>query len=165
MWALFFTLLAALAWWAPGAFIGAAVFTAVMAVVSIVFNSEIARGRQFAATAFPAGLMSAWFLASFAASSAVVVLIVIGVLGLVAMPASLRLTSTLRAFWMDAGAPIGWTVSVGLLALVYYLVITPIGLLRRLGGGDTLERRFEDVASYWTGRELKHDRRREYRQF
>ena len=49
--------------------------------------------------------------------------------------------------------PIGFVVSHVVLALVYYLVLTPIGLAMRLLGRDPLNRRFDPkAASYWTAR-------------
>lgn len=46
--------------------------------------------------------------------------------------------------------PIGWLVGNVLLALVYYLVVTPIGLALRLRGYDPLGRSFDRAAeSYW----------------
>lgn len=52
--------------------------------------------------------------------------------------------------WMYAAFPIGWTVSHLLIALVYYLVLTPIGLLMRAAGYDPLQRRFDrTAATYW----------------
>ncbi|USN99296.1 MAG: hypothetical protein H6810_01055 [Phycisphaeraceae bacterium] len=165
LWVVFFVLLAALAWWSPRAFVGAAVFTGATALVSIAFNSEIPRGRQGRAIAFPAGLMALWFAAGLSGGAAAVGLIVIGVVGAGVMLASRPLATGLRAFWMDAGAPIGWTVSAVLLAVVYFIVITPIGLVRRMGGGDTLQRRFDDGPTYWIERNQPYNKRREYRQY
>ena len=52
--------------------------------------------------------------------------------------------------WIYAAFPIGWTVSHVLLASIYYLVFTPIGLLLRLIKGDPLERQLDpSAASYW----------------
>ncbi len=49
--------------------------------------------------------------------------------------------------------PIGLAVSRIVLALVYYLALTPIGLTMRLLGHDPLLRRFDPAArSYWTAR-------------
>jgi len=49
--------------------------------------------------------------------------------------------------------PIGYAVSRVVLALVYYLALTPIGLTMRLFGHDPLLRRFDPAArSYWTAR-------------
>ncbi len=52
--------------------------------------------------------------------------------------------------WMLAVYPIGWTVSHLLLGVVYFVVITPIGLTLRILGHDPLERRFDrTAATYW----------------
>jgi len=50
--------------------------------------------------------------------------------------------------------PVGLVVSHVVLALVYYLVLTPIGLAMRLFGRDPLSRRFDPRASsHWIPRE------------
>ena len=50
--------------------------------------------------------------------------------------------------------PVGLAVSHVVLVLVYYVVLTPIGLAMRLFGHDPLERRFDPGAkTYWTPRE------------
>ena len=49
--------------------------------------------------------------------------------------------------------PIGFVVSHVVLAMVYYLVLTPIGLLTRLFGYDSMKRGFDSEAtSYWSER-------------
>ncbi len=46
--------------------------------------------------------------------------------------------------------PIGWVVSFLLLAIFYFLILTPIGLIFRLIGRDPLCRKFDpDASSYW----------------
>ena len=68
--------------------------------------------------------------------------------------------------WIYAAFPIGWTVSHVLLASIYYLVFTPIGLLLRLIKGDPLERQLDPSAtSYWRPHESLRDVRRYFRQF
>jgi len=62
--------------------------------------------------------------------------------------------------------PIGVVVSLGILAAVYYLVLTPIGLLLRLVGYDPMcRRRDPNAVSYWVSREPAGDARRYFRQF
>lgn len=52
--------------------------------------------------------------------------------------------------WMLLAAVMGWVMTRVLLTLTFYLMITPIGLLRRLFGGDSLKRKFLGNAdSYW----------------
>jgi len=68
--------------------------------------------------------------------------------------------------WMYAALPIGWAVSHLLLAIVYYLVITPIGLTMRLFGYDPMSRRADhDAATYWVRRKPESDLARYFRQF
>ena len=50
--------------------------------------------------------------------------------------------------------PIGFVVSHVVLAALYYLVLTPIGIVMKLFGHDPLARRFESKStSYWQRRE------------
>jgi hypothetical protein len=52
--------------------------------------------------------------------------------------------------WTLAAFPIGWLVSHLILAMIFYLVMTPIGLALRLAGHDPLRRRLDrSAASYW----------------
>ena len=53
--------------------------------------------------------------------------------------------------WMRVTRPLGVAFSVLLLGVIYFLVVTPIGLAARLFGRDALGRRFDPAAqSYWT---------------
>lgn len=64
------------------------------------------------------------------------------------------------------GLPAGWMVTLLLLAIVYYAVLTPIGLVMRLLGHDPLARGFPDkAASFWTPRQPAQDASRYFRQF
>ncbi|MEO1130614.1 MAG: SxtJ family membrane protein [Planctomycetota bacterium] len=70
------------------------------------------------------------------------------------------------AGWILAVFPIGWVVSHVVLAAVYYVILTPIGLLLRLFGKDPMHRRIEpDRASYWIDRGEASDSSRYFRQF
>jgi hypothetical protein len=63
--------------------------------------------------------------------------------------------------------PIGFVVSHVVLAVVYYLVLTPIGLLTRLFGYDSMKRRFgPEAKSYWVERPASAvEAKRYFRQF
>ncbi len=63
--------------------------------------------------------------------------------------------------------PIGFVVSYVVLAAVYYLVLTPIGLLMRLVGYDSMKRSFDpEAASYWIERPASAaEAKRYFRQF
>ena len=68
--------------------------------------------------------------------------------------------------WMYAALPIGWTVSHLMMGVVYFAVVTPIGLLSRLVRGDALHRRPDRKArSYWIERPRRGGTRRYLRQF
>jgi len=90
------------------------------------------------------------------------VALLVGVAGLVRPPA-------IRLVWVGMiylAFPVGWVVSHLLLAVVLYLVFTPIGLLLRLLGRDPLERRFDPQAtSYWTPHRQADTIDRYFRQF
>jgi hypothetical protein len=65
-----------------------------------------------------------------------------------------------------AAFPIGFVVSHIILAVVYYLVLTPIGILMRLLGYDPMRRELEpDVDSYWIEREPHPDPKQYFRQY
>lgn len=77
-----------------------------------------------------------------------------------------RLARPVFLGWMIAAFPIGWTVSHLLLAGVYYLLITPLGLVMRLAGRDKLQLRFDkDATTYWTPRPPAPPVSRYFRQF
>ena len=65
-----------------------------------------------------------------------------------------------------AAFPIGLVVSYLILLTVYYLVLTPTGLLMRLFGYDPMQRRFDrDAETYWCPREQDDGLERCFRQF
>ena len=68
--------------------------------------------------------------------------------------------------WIQITYPIGWVVSHTAMAVIYYLVLTPVGLLMRLFGRDPMERRFNvGTPSYWVEHEPAGDPSRYFRQF
>jgi hypothetical protein len=86
----------------------------------------------------------------------------LGVLGLI-VPTVMRpvfIGLSLVAF------PIGYVVGFLALALVYYLLVTPIGLVFRLMGRDPMHRRFDRSApTYWIQRPEAPPARRYFQQF
>jgi hypothetical protein len=163
--ALFGVLFAAMVRWLPGALLGAAVFTAASTLLAVAFNRDAGVWRQARGLLFSGLLACGWLMSADATIpgllSVTIVFMVAGTLTLF----SATLATRFRANWMDAVAPIGWSVSAVLLAAVYFLVLTPIGLVRRLVSRDPLRLRFEETDSYWIERTPPADRRREYRQY
>ena len=67
--------------------------------------------------------------------------------------------------WMAVAYPIGWLVSHVIIAVVFYLLITPIGLIMRLGR-DPMNRAFDRSATtYWVPRDSKTPAARYFKQF
>ena len=71
---------------------------------------------------------------------------VLGLVGLAA-PQALRPVFT---GWMIAAFPIGWLVSRVVLAIVFYLLFTPVSFVFSLIRRDALHRRRQQTATYWT---------------
>lgn len=68
------------------------------------------------------------------------------------------LLTPLNKAWMRLGLIIGLVVSPIIMSVMFYLVITPIGLLMRLLGHDLLRLKPNpDTASYWIVRNREQD--------
>lgn len=68
--------------------------------------------------------------------------------------------------WLIAAFPIGWTVSHAVLAIVFYLIITPLGLVSRALGRDRLSlRKGVSENTNWCSLGEPVDVRRYFRQF
>lgn len=138
-----------------------------MALVSIPWNPSRKDLRIFAALQVLFFAFIAWTVwkrtgSSTAAAGIVVISAGIGLVGVIA-PAAIR---WIYVGWMIAVFPIGWVVSHTIIAAVYFLVITPIGLIMRLAGRDPMERRFDPTAkTYWKVRPPAPDNARYFRQF
>jgi len=73
--------------------------------------------------------------------------------GLVAL-ISPRWLRPLNRLWMKFAGLLHAIVSPVVLAVLYFLILTPFGFVRRLGGRDTMRRRIDpQIDSYWISRE------------
>jgi len=55
--------------------------------------------------------------------------------------------------WRRLAETLAWINTRVLLTIVFYLVLAPVGLVRRIAGSDPLERRFDrSAATYWKAR-------------
>ncbi|MFH1419532.1 MAG: hypothetical protein ABII12_14750 [Planctomycetota bacterium] len=62
--------------------------------------------------------------------------------------------------------PIGQVVSYLVMAMIYYLVFTPIGIVFKLVGRDSMNRGFDpSAATYWVRRRPPDSAKRYFRQF
>jgi hypothetical protein len=74
----------------------------------------------------------------------------------------------LQKVWMTLAVLMGWVMTRVILALLFYLVMTPIGLVGRLVGKQFVELRFDKstASSYWIPKEKTHNAKSDYeRQF
>jgi len=66
------------------------------------------------------------------------------------------LLKPLQKAWMTLALAMGWVMTRVILSVVFYLVLTPIGLLVKLSGRDLLNLKVEpSSSSYWRKREKK----------
>ena len=64
--------------------------------------------------------------------------------------------------WMTFAAILGWVMTRVILSLVFYLIMTPIGLLTRLLGEDFLALRRKKSDSYWNHRDSSLELNQDY---
>lgn len=139
-----------------------------MSVIKFDWNPSSRHLKQFAAIWFPAfaaalgGIL--WYrfglrdvaLAIWAAAA------VLSVAGLIYTP-------LMRWVWIGVlfvTFPIGWVVSHVLMAVIFYLIFTPIGFIMHLAGYDPMQRRFDkNAGTYWVPRKQTEDASRYFRQF
>ena len=89
------------------------------------------------------GLAAVWAIVTVAAGGAILLLSLIWS----------RAARIVYIVLSAVGLPIGFVVSIIVLAAFYFLLLTPIALLFRLIGRDSLHRRFDRAAeSYWIAR-------------
>jgi hypothetical protein len=70
--------------------------------------------------------------------------------------------------WMTLAVILGWIMTRVILCVLFYLVLTPMGLLMRLFGKDILNMKMErdSASSYWIPRQTDESEERDYqRQF
>ena len=86
----------------------------------------------------------------------------LGLVGL-ALPVLIR---PVYVVMMAISFPIGLVISTVLLGIIFYLVITPVGLLMRLLGYDAMHRKLDPaMTSYWIKRPAQTAVGRYFRQF
>jgi hypothetical protein len=93
------------------------------------------------------------------------VVLIFGSLGAALILAGLFVPAAARAFhlaWMRFAVALGHVNSRVLLTLVYYLVVTPYGVVTRLAGRDPLRRRGQAAGSYWVGRKATRQAREQF---
>ena len=77
------------------------------------------------------------------------------------------LLKSVQKVWMTLAILIGWFVTRVILNILFYLVVTPIGILARIFGKHFLDTKFDtNVDSYWIPRaSIKFDKKSYENQF
>ena len=60
-----------------------------------------------------------------------------------------NLLSPLNKLWFKFGILLGKIISPIVMGIIFFLVVTPIGLIMRLFGKDVLNLKYNDYKSYW----------------
>jgi len=118
--------------------------------------------RQFGITiGLVLGLLGSWFLWSNKEGGSLLLIAATLFLSLgFIMP---RLLKPLQKLWMTLAVLLGWLMTRIILTILFYLVVTPIGLLARLSGKDFLNRKFNsDASSYWIPRKAATPEKKNY---
>jgi hypothetical protein len=163
----FGALLAVLAWSRPQALLGAAVFLAGAWVFSLIFGGPGRRRRLGTAGLVLLVGIPAWLLREGLPAAPVAAgLVALLVAAAAVVAARPEPGAALWRAWLEAAEPVGWSVSVVVLAAVWWLVVTPVGIVLRLTGHDPLEGRFDRKAeSHWVDLDEVTDTERYFRQF
>ena len=159
--------LGGVALWKGGARVGMAAFLGVAWLVAMVPGGGDRRGRLWGAL-LPGMLLAIGgpVRAGVEPATMAAVVWIVGVVTGVAAAGWPALGRRIYVGWMLAALPVGWTVSHAVLAIVYYGVVTPIGLVMRLCGRDPMARRFDrGAASYWAEHRSVSNAARYFRQF
>jgi hypothetical protein len=93
------------------------------------------------------------------------VVYIFGAPGAALVVAGLLVPPAARAFhtaWMRFAVLLGHVNSRVLLTLMYYLVVTPYGVVTRLAGRDPLRRRGAKAESYWVERGATRQTREQF---
>jgi hypothetical protein len=122
--------------------------------------------RQFSAAWLVFFLLLAanqiWRRGHVTAGGILAAIALIGIIGVI-KPNALRwlfITASVMAF------PIGWVVSLVMLAIMFYGVVTPVALFWRWRGRDVLQLRArKQQSSFWVHREAQPEAERYLKQF
>jgi hypothetical protein len=164
---IFFALVAAISYYKPEALFGGAIFMAIAWTIGFLLGGGN-RLRKLPGIGLPilfaiAGNGEMLGLSAFTIMAGCAAIGLLGALVVWALP---RAGRVLYDGWIEGASPIGWTVTHLVLAAVYYLVLTPIGLLMRLAGRDPMRRTIDpNAATYWIERKNPIESKRYFRQF
>ena len=84
------------------------------------------------------------------------VFIILGIL----FPLSLK---PIYLIWMIFAVLLGWLMTRIILTLLFYIILTPIGLVTKLLGEDFLSLKNKRDNSYWNNRDIQDDLNKNYK--
>jgi hypothetical protein len=74
-----------------------------------------------------------------------------------------KILAPVYKIWMAFATCLGWVMTRLILTVLFFIVVTPIGILARVSGKDFLNLKFDDCAgSYWIKRAAAEDGRKNY---
>ncbi len=79
--------------------------------------------------------------------------IIISILFLILGITNSKILTPLKRGWIKLGEILGKVVAPIIMGFIYFIIITPIGILMRLFGKDLLNIKFNKDKSYWIKRE------------
>jgi hypothetical protein len=123
-----------------------------MFLVDVNWHPSRKELRTFALIAFIAAAVIALLLYKFRGLGIgwTAAIFSLGIVILLCSVVSLRIIRVIYLGLIIATLPIGWLISFFLLAAFYFGIITPLAIIFRLTGRDSLHRKFDrDVESYW----------------
>ena len=138
-----------------------------MALIDIKWNPSIKELRWFGGLAivFFAGAAGVIYYRTESASAAAWtfgIALVVCTIGLT-VPAFMRIVYVV---WMVLVFPIGLVISYLALVVVFFLVITPIGLIMKVTGYDPMRQKTNsETNTYWVQRKQEQESGRYFRQF
>ncbi len=65
--------------------------------------------------------------------------------------------------WMIFAVILGWVMTRVILSMLFYLILTPIGLITRFLGEDFLSLKRVNSGSYWNNRDAVEELKQDYR--
>ncbi|MEO0478161.1 MAG: SxtJ family membrane protein [Planctomycetota bacterium] len=113
-------------------------------------ESQLRQFGWFALIGFPLATYALSRVIGFAYSPAIYYTAGLGVLSLLLGLTAPKLLKPLFVGLMVVAAPIGFVISWTLMILIWFLLVTPVGLIFRLLGRDPLDKHPDPkVPSYW----------------
>jgi hypothetical protein len=138
-----------------------------MSLVEINWNPEKHQLRMFGLTAVIVLGVVGFVLRFVFGVSGIAALFVAGA-GLCIFVVSLVSVRAVRIIYLGltfAALPIGFVISILLMAVFYFFILTPVGLVFKMLGRDALARKFRmDTPSYWTSHTQNSDPERYFHQ-